>query len=47
MKVSDFGIVKEMGTAQSMANTFVGTLTYMSPERISGEVGTPHLLTLG
>lgn len=47
VKVSDFGIVKEMGTAQSMANTFVGTLTYMSPERISGEVGTPHLLTLG
>ena len=38
VKVSDFGIVKEMGTAQSMANTFVGTLTYMSPERISGEV---------
>ena len=38
VKISDFGIVKELGTQRSMANTFVGTLTYMSPERISGEV---------
>ena len=35
VKVSDFGIVREMEDA-SMANTFVGTLSYMSPERIAG-----------
>jgi serine/threonine protein kinase len=37
VKVSDFGIVREMESTVAKANTFVGTLTYMSPERISGE----------
>jgi serine/threonine protein kinase len=37
VKVSDFGIVKEVENTVAQANTFVGTLTYMSPERISGE----------
>ena len=34
VKVSDFGIVREIADTQEMAKTFVGTLTYMSPERI-------------
>jgi serine/threonine protein kinase len=37
VKISDFGIVREMDGTQAKASTFVGTLTYMSPERISGE----------
>ena len=37
VKISDFGIVRELEHTQAMASTFVGTLTYMSPERISGE----------
>lgn len=37
VKISDFGLIKEMGADQQMAQTFVGTLTYMSPERIAGE----------
>jgi serine/threonine protein kinase len=37
VKVSDFGIVREMDSTLAKAHTFVGTLTYMSPERISGE----------
>jgi serine/threonine protein kinase len=36
VKVSDFGIVRDLESTQAVANTFVGTLTYMSPERISG-----------
>ncbi|GBG30514.1 Mitogen-activated protein kinase kinase 3 [Hondaea fermentalgiana] len=36
VKISDFGIVRELESTQAMASTFVGTLTYMSPERISG-----------
>ena len=35
-KISDFGIVREMEDTLAKADTFVGTLTYMSPERISG-----------
>ena len=37
VKISDFGIVRELESTHAQANTFVGTLTYMSPERISGE----------
>ena len=36
VKVSDFGIVKDMGEGEAAAETFTGTFTYMSPERISG-----------
>lgn len=36
VKISDFGIVRELESTQAMASTFVGTMTYMSPERISG-----------
>ncbi|OQR95351.1 Voltage-gated Ion Channel (VIC) Superfamily [Thraustotheca clavata] len=38
VKVSDFGIAKEMENSIAKATTFVGTLTYMSPERIASEV---------
>ena len=37
VKISDFGIVREMESTMAKASTFVGTLTYMSPERISGQ----------
>ncbi|ETV82933.1 STE/STE7 protein kinase, variant 1 [Aphanomyces astaci] len=37
VKVSDFGIAKEMENSIAKATTFVGTLTYMSPERIASE----------
>ncbi|KAG6974314.1 hypothetical protein JG688_00003126 [Phytophthora aleatoria] len=37
VKVSDFGIVREMENSVAKATTFVGTLTYMSPERIASE----------
>ncbi|KAL4106005.1 hypothetical protein PRIC1_004059 [Phytophthora ramorum] len=37
VKVSDFGIVREMESSMAKATTFVGTLTYMSPERIASE----------
>ena len=36
-KISDFGIVRELESTEAMASTFVGTWTYMSPERILGE----------
>jgi serine/threonine protein kinase len=36
MKVADFGIAKTSGAAHTMTGQLVGTLAYMSPERISG-----------
>ena len=35
IKISDFGITRELNTIE-VANTFVGTLAFMSPERIAG-----------
>jgi hypothetical protein len=37
IKISDFGIARTLEHSVSMASTFTGTLTYMSPERISGQ----------
>ncbi|KAF1321077.1 Ste/ste7 protein kinase, partial [Globisporangium splendens] len=37
VKISEFGIVCEMENSMAKATTFVGTLTYMSPERIASE----------
>jgi hypothetical protein len=34
---SDFGLVRHLDNSISKAETFVGTFTYMSPERICGE----------
>ena len=36
MKVADFGIAKTAGAAVTMAGQIVGTMAYMSPERIAG-----------
>lgn len=37
VKLSDFGISKELNASQDLCKTFVGTRNYMSPERISGK----------
>ena len=38
VKLTDFGITKQYGDAETeKARTFLGTLTYMSPERMEGE----------
>lgn len=35
-KLCDFGVSRELTNSLAMADTFVGTSTYMSPERIQG-----------
>ncbi|KAK6460108.1 kinase-like domain-containing protein [Scheffersomyces coipomensis] len=35
-KLCDFGVSRELNNSIAMADTFVGTSTYMSPERIQG-----------
>ncbi|EGW34282.1 Serine/threonine-protein kinase STE7 [Spathaspora passalidarum NRRL Y-27907] len=35
-KLCDFGVSRELTNSMAMADTFVGTSTYMSPERIQG-----------
>jgi len=37
VKLSDFGIARELDASWNGAETFVGTFTYMSPERLAGE----------
>ena len=37
VKLTDFGITKQIDGEESLAGTFVGTLNYMSPERMEGE----------
>jgi len=37
VKISDFGIVKELTGEEDLATTYVGTMLYMSPERANGE----------
>ncbi|PND57157.1 serine/threonine protein kinase [Mycobacterium sp. ENV421] len=36
MKVADFGIAKTGGAAHTMTGRIVGTMSYMSPERVAG-----------
>eukprot|EP00928_Gymnodinium_smaydae_P035137 TRINITY_DN24785_c0_g1_i1.p1 TRINITY_DN24785_c0_g1~~TRINITY_DN24785_c0_g1_i1.p1 ORF type:complete len:540 (+),score=67.59 TRINITY_DN24785_c0_g1_i1:103-1722(+) len=37
VKLTDFGIAKDLAATLAMANTFIGTATYMSPERCLGQ----------
>mmetsp|Transcript_75736 Transcript_75736/g.214073 ORF Transcript_75736/g.214073 Transcript_75736/m.214073 type:complete len:340 (+) Transcript_75736:101-1120(+) len=37
VKLTDFGIAKDLDSTLAMAGTFVGTVTYMSPERCLGQ----------
>ena len=37
MKLTDFGISKSLDESLMMCKTFVGTMNYMSPERMMGE----------
>jgi Protein kinase domain len=39
-KLSDFGLARDLIPGASKADTFVGTLAYMSPERLHGSVYT-------
>ena len=40
MKVADFGIAKTAGTAQTATGQIVGTMGYLSPERVAGGPGS-------
>lgn len=40
MKVADFGIAKTAGAAHTMTGQIIGTMAYMSPERISGALAS-------
>ena len=37
VKLADFGILREMTSSDEMVSTFIGTLFYMSPERVAGK----------
>lgn len=37
VKMTDFGIGKQLDSEELLAGTFVGTMNYMSPERMQGE----------
>lgn len=41
VKVADFGIAKTGGAAHTMTGQLVGTLSYMSPERVTGAPASP------
>jgi serine/threonine protein kinase len=40
MKVADFGIAKTAGSAQTATGQIVGTMGYLSPERVAGAPGS-------
>ena len=40
MKVADFGIAKTAGTSQTATGQIVGTMGYLSPERVAGAPGS-------
>ncbi|KAG6972627.1 hypothetical protein JG687_00001352 [Phytophthora cactorum] len=37
VKLTDFGLARELSSSTSMAQTFVGTFKYMAPERVQNE----------
>lgn len=37
VKLTDFGITKQLDETSALVSTFVGTMNYMSPERMEGE----------
>jgi mitogen-activated protein kinase kinase 3 len=37
VKLTDFGITKQLDSEEQFSGTFVGTMNYMSPERMEGE----------
>jgi serine/threonine protein kinase len=37
-KLADFGVSKELEATLKMCETFIGTIAYMSPERIDNQV---------
>ena len=37
VKLTDFGITKQLDETSALMSTFVGTMNYMSPERMEGE----------
>jgi len=37
VKIADFGVSRNVDDGSELAKTFVGTVGYMSPERIQGE----------
>ena len=37
VKLTDFGITKQLDETSALVRTFVGTMNYMSPERMLGE----------
>jgi serine/threonine protein kinase len=36
-KLGDFGLVKQLDGSRELCGTFVGTMLYLSPERLRGE----------
>ncbi|OBJ57175.1 protein kinase, partial [Mycobacterium sp. 1423905.2] len=41
VKLADFGIAKTTGAPQTMTGEVVGTMAYLSPDRLSGKPATP------
>jgi Protein kinase domain len=37
VKISDFGLVKQLSSSNDVCHTFLGTTSYLSPERITGK----------
>eukprot|EP00760_Papus_ankaliazontas_P016628 PhM_4_TR16816/c2_g1_i1/m.104577 len=37
IKITDFGVASTLENTKDIANSFVGTVTYMSPERLNGD----------
>ena len=37
VKLADFGVIRELNASEEMVRTYIGTMFYMSPERIRGE----------